>query len=218
MQNILEVFITGVILGNTVCTFSSCTMSPILCIASSGGDVKSSVRSLSIFSVFRLATYVFLGAAAGIAGIELSRAFRSDMYNMLIGIITGSVILLTGFFIILGIKAPSVFCRLRKTFKLGTGSRNFAFMGVLMALVPCAPFTSLITQVILGQGGIPAGALKGLIFGVGTTINIPLWVFGIFSNTVSRKLLTENRFYMAFKIVCGILLGVIGIRYILGTI
>ncbi|HYE84387.1 MAG TPA: sulfite exporter TauE/SafE family protein [Clostridia bacterium] len=210
-----ELFITGFILGNTICAFSSCAMSPILYISASGSDTKSALKALCIFSSARVAVYILLGACAGISGRWISKLFDSIAFHTAMGIITGIIIILSGILIISEKKLPGPACRLIKSTHLKKSGINMAMMGALLALVPCAPLTGLLSQAFADAGGVVYGALGGLLFGLGTTASIPLWLFGLLTGFAPLRILTHPTYYRNFRYICSFLLVVIGMKYII---
>ena len=218
MDNLLQIFLTGIIMGNTVCMLSSCTMSPLLYITATGSGVRHSVKSVLVFSLSRIASYAALGAVAGGSGLLLSKFMGSNVFYIAIGMLTGIVDILIGFSIMLDLQFfhfPGV-CRY--TGMLLKKGYSMLLLGVLLAVIPCVPFTSFFTQVMVERGGLLAGAVEGSVFGVGISLSVPFWALAIFSGSAPAGILKKQSFLKTLKVICGIILVIIGAKYILDGI
>ncbi len=215
MNNLLQIFVTGIIMGNTVCMLSSCAMSPILYITASGQGVKHTVKSIGLFSLSRIAAYSALGAVAGGSGLILSKLLGNSTFNIILGIVTGVVTITIGITILLDQEIFHFPGICRYTSALLKKGYSMVLLGALLAIIPCVPFTSLFTQVMIERGGLFLGAVEGFLFGIGISLSVPFWLLAIFSGSVPRRVLQNRRFLKSFKIICGLILVIIGTKYMI---
>lgn len=211
----LKILMTGIILGNTVCMLSSCAVSPIMYLSATNPGAKHTVRLIILFSVSRIITYAILGAVAGELGLILNNLIGNSTFSLILGLITGAINIVIGIFII--ISQESFRCSRLCRYAKGMLEQGYSMimLGVFLAVIPCAPLTSLFTQIMVQQGGPLFGAAEGGLFGIGITLSIPFWSLALFSGVVPGKILKNERFTKVFKIICGSVLIVIGLKYVL---
>ena len=211
----LQIMLTGIIMGNTVCILSACALSPVLYFSATNPGLKRTVWLTALFSLARIGTYAALGAAAGASGLILDRLVGSSAFALAAGLVTGAVNVMIGLAIVIGQRPLrcSRICRYADGFlKRGYG---IVLLGVFLAIIPCAPLMSFFTQVMVRRGGLVTGALDGALFGVGITLSVPFWLLVLFSGSIPGRILKNERILKTFRILCGGILVVIGLRYIL---
>lgn len=213
----LKILLTGIIMGNTVCVLSSCAISPIMYLSATDPGIKHTVRLITLLSLSRIITYAILGAIAGKLGLILNNLIGSSIFGLVVGLITGAINIIIGVFIIFGQKPLhcSRICR----YADGMLKQNYSMvlLGIFLAIIPCAPLTSLFTQVMIQRGGLLIGAAEGALFGVGITLSLPFWGLALFSGTIPGKILKNERVARVFKIICGSILFIIGLKYIIAA-
>jgi sulfite exporter TauE/SafE len=95
---------------------------------------------------------------------------------------------------------------------------SIVLLGVFLAIIPCVPFTSFFTQVAMEHGGWLLGAVEGITFGIGISLSVPYWILAIFSGSVPQIILRKQVFFKALKIISGVLLLIVGIKYVFDAI
>jgi len=213
----LKILLTGIIMGNTVCMLSSCAVSPIMYLSATNPGVKHTVRFILLFSLSRIITYAILGAIAGKLGLVLDNLIGSSEFDLVLGLITGAVNIGIGVFIIIG--QEPFHCSRMCRYANGMLKQGYSMilLGIFLAVIPCAPLTSLFTQVMVQRGGLLTGAAEGTLFGIGITLSIPFWSLALFSGAVPGKILKNERLARVFKIICGSILIMNRLKYIVAA-
>ncbi len=158
----------------------------------SDGGMKQSWRILLPLSLGRLAAYSSLGAVAGAFGYYVKGVAVTPALHLLIG----SAVLMMGVALLLrkpatacAAAAPSNSAPLRR---MEVPARRtllpggLFLMGVAMALSPCAPLGLVLFSAAM-SGGIRAGGMLGLSFGLGAIV-IPALVYGTVVAYMSSRL------------------------------
>jgi sulfite exporter TauE/SafE len=168
------------------------------------------------YSLGRLTTYAFLGAAAGFIGWTLNRQTAISLN------LQASLALLSGLFLIWqGLRSAGAlpsrlfhrstgdFCPARSafaTFLTSPGWHNAFLAGLLTGFLPCGLVYAYLALAAAG-GALPAGALAMVVFGLGT---MPLMILtGIGATALS---LAARRNVLRVAAVCVIVTGVLTIH------
>jgi sulfite exporter TauE/SafE len=205
-------------MGNTICILSACALSPVLYLSAINPGLKRTVWLVALFSFARIITYAALGMAAGAFGLMLDKLIGSSVFSLLVGLFTGAINILIGFSIVIGQHSArcSRLCRYTDGFlQHGYG---IVLLGVFLAIIPCAPFMSFFIQAMAQRAGLLAGALSGALFGIGITLSVPFWLLVLFSGSLPDRILKNDRVLRTFRIICGGILVVIGLRYIISAV
>jgi len=173
----------GLIFGLGPCNISCLPYLGPVFLARDGG-LRNSWRTIAPFSLGRLSGYTLLGLLAGLAGQTIEESLDSSWVPMFLG----------GATVIVGISlfftnkkekghcSPPIMSRMLGRFGNKFNLRNFLpgglfFMGVGMALNPCAPLGKVMLAASATTSAI-AGTSLGLGFGLGAII-VPAIVFGV---------------------------------------
>ncbi|MDD5282232.1 MAG: sulfite exporter TauE/SafE family protein [Candidatus Omnitrophica bacterium] len=205
MFGVIEIFISGLILGNGPCLFI-CIPLVLPYIAgsaqASGAPVwKSGIKLALVFSLSRLLAYSMLGF------------FSVIFYKFVFGVIgtkgvylqvlLGILIIIIGLFHLLNIKNLSLSNPLCKFLSLRFTERhkfNMFLFGILAGFSACPPLLAVLTYIAATARNPFWGLLGGFAFGLGTIIT-PLIPLGALAGFIIDKI---KKFPYVFTIVRGI--------------
>ena len=184
-------------------------------IASTQDSWQKGFKSVLIFSLSRAFICVLLGTLAGLFGKILTTTL--DKYGLIIYIIGGTFISLSGILILLG-KNPNLhLCQILRKYTVENDIRNTITFGIIIGLLPCPPLLGILVYISLVSKELWQGALLGLSFGVGTMIS-PLIIFGILVSSLPKIIIKSPKTLEIFKKACGFLLFLFGVQLIISQI
>lgn len=196
MIDVLSALVLGFTYGIGPCTISCAPIVVPLLMASSKNR-KQGVISSFVFSFGRVLSYVLLGFVTGWIGSKIDFFISKKILGI--------------FFIILGLAVFFKFqgkCILKSRIKI-TGYLMSFVTGFVYGLGPCPPLIALLGMAALSKSAI-AGALMGLLFGIGTIIS-PIIILGFFSGWIAK----QKEFKQVIPYVSGAFLVIMGAIYIL---
>ena len=214
MINLIELFTLGITIAFGPCLFY-CSPIVISYIASTQDSWQKGFKSVLIFSLSRAFICVLLGTLAGLFGKILTTTL--DKYGLIIYIIGGTFISLSGILILLG-KNPNLhLCQILRKYTVENDIRNTITFGIIIGLLPCPPLLGILVYISLVSKELWQGALLGLSFGVGTMIS-PLIIFGILVSSLPKIIIKSPKTLEIFKKACGFLLFLFGVQLIISQI
>lgn len=174
-----------------------------------------SLADISLFLVGRVSAYLLLGAVAGISGALLRHFTGPQSAARFINPLTGIISIVLGIAVILHREPKHGSC---------TGSQGKAYgigglflLGFTLGIAPCAPLAALLLEIALMSKGPFDGAIYALSFGLGTLLS-GILVMGALTGMIGgliRKMVRSEGVISAFRILCALLLVMMGIGMIL---
>ena len=196
MIDIISALVMGFNYGIGPCTIS-CAPLVVPLIMSTSKNKKEGVIYSLIFGLGRIISYALLGFLAGIAGASINLFLPKRAFGI--------------FFILLGL---ALFFRIQgrclyKSKLRITGPFMSLIAGFVYGLGPCPPLIALIGLAAASKSAL-AGALMGLVFGIGTIIS-PIIILGFFSGWFAK----QKEFKKVIPYVSGGFLILIGLIYLI---
>jgi len=211
MATSLKLFIVGVTASFGPCLLF-CSPMVIPYVAATRKGIREGLKAAILFSVSRIITFSLLGLLAGILG-ELALTSLSKSSTG-INILIGAVIIVMGGFVISGKDFSSNVCRVFKMENRRAG--DMVLLGVVMALLPCASQLGVLAYIAVESKFLLSGALYGLSFSSGQVIS--LFILFILATTLSQFLFKMGRYLLIFRIICGSILIILGIKHIISIL
>ena len=208
-ENLYYLFLSGLILGSSSC-LGLCAPVLISYTVIYKKNLKESLYSYFLFSVFKLIGYAILGLVSAI-GIKI---INSPPF---INYLNSIYLLLAVFIVIIGISIiidqnpnPSKNCSW-----LHKGNiRNVGTLGLLIGLSPCLPLLGILNYVVIISSGIFKAVFFTLVFGIGTVFS-PLILGIMFSAKLGNWLCKNKLIKRILKITSGTILVILGGKIIL---
>ena len=211
-ENLYYLFISGLILGSGPC-LSLCAPILVSYTAIHKKTLKDSFFSYLVFSLCKLSGYAILGAFCAL-GVKIITSPLGAKY-------LDSIYLILGCFIVL-IGTTTIFYRGEKFTLicnwLNKGNiRNVGVLGLLIGFTPCLPLLGILNYIIIIAENIPQAITFSLVFGLGTVIS-PLFLLVMISGKLVNQFSKNNIFKTVIRIICGLVLLLLGGRIILGIL
>lgn len=214
MVNVIELLTIGITMAFGPCLFF-CTPIVFSYIGGTQDSWQKGFKSVLIFSLSRAFTCALLGTLAGFFGKILT--ITLNKYGLIIYIIGGMFISLSGILILLG-KNPNLhLCQTIRKHTIENNIRSSIILGIIIGLLPCAPLLGILVYISLLSKDLWQGALLGFSFGVGTMIS-PLIIFGVLASSLPKIIMKNPKTFEIFKKACGFLLFLFGIHLIVSQI
>lgn len=207
-------FLLGLSLGFGPCLV---TCGPLLIsyIAGTQKNVIKSIRAYLLFSLSRVSVYAVLGIAVFLFGQLISKYSFSALtqYLFLCG---GVFIMFIGLIMVMGKNLDNKFCRwIEQTF-LKKDAKTIFIFGLIIGIMPCLPFVSLLTYIGLVSGTLIDALFYSLSFGLGTVIS-PLLIIAALTGLIPRIIIKTNRLYRFLNAACGIIIMFLGMQLAVKT-
>lgn len=209
----LQLFGIGLSFGFSGPCFLSCT--PVFITYLAGRKLKwgQGLIEALIFLSARLFAYLVLGFIAGVSA-TLLKQFGNSNFTSFLKPLGGVIIIFLGIFIMFNRDPGYCGCKLSANKALTLGS--LFILGFTIGISPCAPLLALLFEITI----ISKTALESLIcvlsFGLGTFISGFVIIAGL-SGIISRlpgKILKSNLSLLIFRIICALLLILLGLDLI----
>jgi len=213
----LQLFVIGLSFGISGPCFLSCT--PFFITYLAGRQLKwgQGLIEALIFLSARLFAYLILGYLAGLSAMLLKQ-LGGSVFILFLKPLGGVIIVLLGLFILLA-REPAC-CKERflahKAFTYG----SLFSLGFIMGILPCAPLLALLFEITIISKTAFQGMLCALSFGMGTFISGFIIIAGL-SGIISwlpAKVLKSNFSLSVFRVICSLLLVLLGAGLILSKI
>jgi len=208
-ESLYYLFVSGLILGSGPC-LGFCAPVLIGFVATYKPSLKKALVSYLFFSSAKLFSYMLLGGLCGIfSGILKSNIFLGYLKAINIGL--GIFILLIGILtLILRDPLKSKYC----SFLSNGHLKNAGFLGLLAGFSPCLPLLGILNYIIIISHSSLEGIFYAFAFGLGTAIS-PLILLVALSGKLSQFLSGNQKVKILIKIICGLVLILLGVRIIL---
>lgn len=204
-------FLLGVTLGAGPC-MASC--GPLL-ISYAAGTNKSVFKSLGAYFLFcfgRIIVYLALGVLVYNFGQAVTEHFVVSA-SKITAYCAGAFIALVGILVAIGRGFFGVTCLKWQKFFLEKDPKTIFLMGLLIGLIPCLPYVSLLSYIGLVSKSWHDAAVYSFAFGIGTAVSPLLAIVG-FAGFLPG-LLKDEKFRRLFNALCGLVLVVLGVQLIM---
>lgn len=213
MAEIIQLFLIGL-----TSSFSACLVfcSPLIVgyIGTTRKGWSSGLKAVSLILASRLAGFIILGLLAAMAG-RLLLDWLIGVKSILFAL-GGLFIVSLGVIIIVSHEAKNPFCRIAGKIQKVSTPGDLILLGLVMAILPCAPHLVLLGFVALSATSIFQGMALAAAFGIGASIS-PL-ILGAVSGELSRITSSKGWITTAFRIFCGGLIIAVGLQLLIGVI
>ncbi len=208
-ENLYYLFLSGLILGSGPC-LAFCAPILVSYTAIHKKTFKDSFFSYLVFSLCKLLSYAVLGLLCAL-GVKIINTPLGAKY-------LDSIYLGLGYFIVL-IGVATIFHKGKKLTSicswLNKGNiKNVGILGLLIGFTPCLPLLGILNYIIIISKNIPQSIIFSLVFGLGTVIS-PLFILVLISGKLVDQFSKNNIFKAVIRIVCGLILLLLGGRIIL---
>lgn len=210
----LQIFGIGLSFGIIGPCFLSCAPALVTYIVGSKKAWREALNDIFIFLCGRLIAYLILGFLAGLSA-KLLRNFVSSDASSYFKPLAGAVTIFFAFIVLL--KKDSYECECPKpsgrVFNLG----GVLIFGLVIGLSPCAPLLALLFDIALMSKNALDGIFYALSFGLGTFLSglITVGAIGGLLTRIPATLIKSRSVNTVFKIICALLLVVLGLGLIL---
>ncbi|UCD44211.1 MAG: sulfite exporter TauE/SafE family protein [Candidatus Bathyarchaeota archaeon] len=212
-----ELFLSGLALGLGPCmVFCLPILVPFIAGTRQGGF--EGLKATLTFSLSRLAAYTLLGLLAGFSGELLIGLLVGGGYSLYAWTLGGALISLMGVLIIVGAEPRLGQYDFFSRFDIGSDLKGLALLGFLVGATPCGPLLGVLTHIALTAETPVVGGFYALCFGLGAAIVTPVTLLGVLSGAVPPLIFRDRRVVKTFRVVCGLMLVVIGARHIVSQL
>lgn len=211
-ENIIYLFISGVILGSGPC-LAICAPILISYTAAHRTTIKQSIISYFVFSISKLFSYVILGFLCAL-GVIILRSPIFLEYSTYIYTGLGCFIVLIGISTLIyrGHKITKACAWIHKG-----NIRNVGILGILVGFSPCLPLIGILNYIMLISDSSFQAMMFTFIFGIGTIVS-PLLILVMLSAKIADKLSKSTRIKLIIRTICGLLFLFLGSQIILRTL
>ena len=211
----LQIFGIGFSFGVAGPCFLVCTPILITYIVGSDKTLRDVLRDGLSFFIGRLISYVMLGILAGWSGLILRRFFGSH-FAIFLGPLGGAVSILLAIIILVRREDVPSACQSARVIK--TARKSLFVLGFIIGISPCPPLLALLFEIALISKNAFEGICYAFSFGLGTLVS-GLIVVGVLAGVVTgftSKLLRSKTSSIVIKIICALLLMLLGLWLMLG--
>ncbi|MCX5700825.1 MAG: sulfite exporter TauE/SafE family protein [Candidatus Omnitrophica bacterium] len=211
MKSYVSIFLLGLSFGWGPC-LASCGPLFLSYVAATRKNIFQGTFSYILFSFSRVLVYSVLGLLVFFLGrFILERLINFFKISLILG---GVFVILLAILIVLGKDITSIPCKFLQKHILEKDNKSLILLGVVSALLPCAPLISVLTY----AGLIAKNALDNFIyvlaFGLGTILS-PLILLVGFAGLIPRVINSSKAIYMRiFNLVCSLIMIILGIQLI----
>lgn len=200
-------FITGLIYGFTICSFSCF---PVVCtyIIGTGDGFSKGFKAVSVFLMARVVACTIVGMICGLSGMALEKVFPQQYLI----IVSGVVFLMVGIFVFTkGEKQTCTGKKHRWMAKTGNQKIHMFMLGFVTGIMPCLPYTVVMAGAA-ASGSVLKGGLAAFFFGLGTSVS-PILLFGAgagwFAGKIAEKIPDKR---IVLQRINGCVIAFMGIR------
>jgi sulfite exporter TauE/SafE len=211
----LQIFGIGFSFGIIGPCFLVCTPVLITYVVASKKEFILRLKDIVVFFFGRLLAYVSLGFLAGLSALVL-RQFASSKLVLFFRPLSGIISILLGLFILMHKDDLSFACKSAQNKVYNFGS--LFLLGFIVGITPCAPLVALLFEITLISKTPFTGMFYALFFGLGAFLS-GLLVVGTFTGIltgVTARLLRSEKSRLIFRIICALLLILLGAGLLLG--
>lgn len=211
MKIAVELFIIGIAVSFGPC-LASCGQVILPYIAATKRGWREGFKATIIFSFTCLVVYVILGLLAGLLGRMLVIWFRQ--FGYLIFLTGGIFVSIIGVIIILSKGSGHRFCQFLNRQVADDDIKGPVLLGLTLSILPCLPLLGVLAYIALRSQNLWEGAFYGFAFGLGKFIS-PVIPLGVLAGGLSKGVAGNSRINIFFKWLCGIILFLIGLSFVI---
>jgi len=126
--------------------------------------------------------------------------------------LAGLFISVIGLLMMSGSKVNYKICQRLETFFLKRDAKTLIIFGLLVGILPCAPFISIVSYIGLVSRNWLDTLEYVFSFGLGTIFS-PLFILAIAAGFIP-KLFNQDKFYRIFNFICGLIIVFLGLQLI----
>jgi cytochrome c biogenesis protein CcdA len=206
------VFLAGLSMGMTSCALHC---SPVLFyVGASAEGWKDGLRSVLLFSLFRLLGITALGMLAGGIGALALDSLAGGSRVAWLRYAAAAIVVALGIAVTLGLNPTANTMRICRAMRGPAAKRravSLALLGLLIGITPVCPvFLGVLNYIAFGLESVALGALFAFTFGVGSALLTPLMAMGPLMGLASRVFSSPVRL-QAFRRASGAILVVLGV-------
>jgi sulfite exporter TauE/SafE len=209
---IFSFFLLGLSLGSGPCLVT-CGPLIIAYIAGTRKNIILSIWAYLLFSLSRVFVYALLGLSVFLSGQLISQHIFGSL-SRYIFIFAGIFIMLVGLAVAFGKNPDYRFCQRLQGFFLKKDAKTIIVFGLIIAIIPCLPFISLLSYIGLVSKNWLDSLRYSLAFGAGTIVS-PLFILSTLSGLIPKIITGNNKFYIIFNSICGLVIIFLGIQLII---
>ena len=190
----LSFFILGLSFGLGPCV-ASCGPLLISYTAATNKNILQSLKAYLLFSLSRVLVYIGLSLAIFLFG-QLA-GYILGAYARYLFALGGLFIVIIGLLVIFGKGVDFKFFRKLRDFLLKKDSKTIIILGLIIGILPCAPFISIVSYIGLVTKHWWDSLFYGLAFGLGTVFS-PLFILVVLCGFIPR-IISQQRFCRIFN-------------------
>ncbi|MCM8764065.1 MAG: sulfite exporter TauE/SafE family protein [Candidatus Omnitrophica bacterium] len=168
---LLNLFISGVILGSSVCAIS-CGWVFFPIVFESQQTRKRSLLKFMLFHSGKIFSYTIIGGLAGFSSDFVS-VFKTSRISLFFGGV---------FFLIMGLLE----LLMPDKYRIKIKGLSAGFLGALVGFIPCVALVGVLVYLAFVATDFLQGAIAGFVFGLGNAIN-PFILLAIFAPSCSTR-------------------------------
>jgi len=208
----ISLFILGLTLGSGPC-LASCGPLLLSYIVGTNKKVAGGLLTYVLFSLARVAVYIILAIGVFFLGRFALEGFLAGLARYLF-ILGGAFIILLGVLVIWGGYGENNTCAFLKRQFLEHDKKSIVLLGVVVAIVPCAPLLAMLSYLGLVSVKWWQRVLGALFYGIGVFIS-PLLLLSGLGGLIQRWL--KGRQAAILNYICGLVMVILGLQLIGGA-
>ncbi len=211
MRLVATFFLLGLSFGMGPC-LASCGPLIISYIAGTRSGVKEALWAYALFTIARIMVYAALGAGMFYAGEVLVRGLFTEWQGV-VSMAAGVCLVIVGLLIAAEREIPTPWCRALERRLAGKGAHSVLALGLIAAILPCAPLFSVFSYIALAGGGLLYSLLLAVAFGLGSSCS-PLLAGAALAGSVAKVTKASVSAKRFVRFACGMVLAFLGIALI----
>ena len=223
-RNIFSLFLMGLSFGLGPC-MASCGPILISYIAGSKKNILKGLGVYLLFSLSRIAVYLFLALAIFFLGKFIIETWLGR-FSKYIFVLAGSFLIMLGILIASGRNLETLFilrqpawlnksCQFLHKSLLAHDKKSIILMGLIIGILPCGPLLALFGYLGLISKTWIEALIYSFSFGLGTLIS-PLLILSALAGLIPNFLEGQKvSYYKILSFICGLIIVFLGIQLII---
>ncbi|HQJ15358.1 MAG TPA: sulfite exporter TauE/SafE family protein [Candidatus Omnitrophota bacterium] len=205
---IVSLFLTGVLFGAGPCLVS-CGPVLISYICGTQKKARESLNAYTLFSLSRVAVYVFLSLCVFFIGRMGLENIVADYADYLF-ILAGFFLILLGVYFMLGKRMEIKPFNLIYRHIIRGDTKNIVLLGLAYGFLPCAPFLGVLTYIGLVSRNAAENIIYAVLFGAGTFVS-PLLLVSLAAGAVPAVIKNNDGLIARIvRMLCGAIMVFMG--------
>jgi len=210
IKTVISIFVLGLSFGWGPC-LASCGPLFLSFTAGTKKDIYKSLGSYFLFSFSRITVYIILGLLVFSFGRFIFD--KLSIFFKIILLIGGSFIVLLGLVMSLGQDFKFGICKLLHRHAIEKDKKSLIIFGLVLGFLPCIPLITVLSYSSLVAKTWLENIIYVFSFGLGTIFS-PLIILSILSGFLPRILDGKSIYERIFRIICGLIIILLGIQLI----